>query len=103
LNSRQNFEEYSNINIHENQSSVDELFHVSGRVGGQKGKTKLSVVFRYFANAPTNLGENGGNGFLCTKDRFKLIFPLLLTRLLCNVPSYHVRFTSPPPPTHKFY
>jgi len=39
LNYQQNFEEYSNIKFHENQSSGAELFRVNARVGGKKGVT----------------------------------------------------------------
>jgi len=56
--SRQIFEKYSNIRFHENPSSESRgvpCGRTDGRTtDGQTDMTKLTVAFRYFANAPKN-------------------------------------------------
>ena len=48
------FENYSNINLHENPSSGSRVFHAEGRKDGQTDMMTLIVCFRNFENAPKN-------------------------------------------------
>jgi len=50
--SRQIFEKYSNIKLHEYPSSGAELFHEDVRTDGQTDVTNLIVALRNFANVP---------------------------------------------------
>ena len=51
---RQIFEKLSNIEFHENSSSVSCIV-LCGEMNGETDLTKLTVAFRNFANAPKNV------------------------------------------------
>jgi len=50
--SRQIFEKYSNINLHENSLSMSQVFLADKRSEGREHVTKLIVTFRSYANVP---------------------------------------------------
>ena len=51
--SQQIFEKYSNIKFHENPSSGSRVVQC-GQTDGQENRTKLTVAFQNFTNAPKN-------------------------------------------------
>jgi hypothetical protein len=55
--SRQSFEQYSYIKVHENPSVATELFQTNRR----RDMTKLMVAFRNSANSPKNSTNNPHN------------------------------------------
>ena len=55
--SQQIFEKYSNIKFHENPSSGSRFFRADRGTDGRLGRTKLTVVFRKFSNAPYNVRD----------------------------------------------
>jgi len=77
--SRHIFEKFSNNKFHEIHPVGAEMFHTDRRTDGRTAMTKLTVAFRIFANASTNLKKCN-----CKQQKYIIIIIIIIIIIESN-------------------